>query len=312
MKQPNPNQARQTTTAAARLAIAAATIFTFTTTIALANNNNPTPPNPPSPAQPAPIPPAEQPKIQPEPQPEPQQESQQQPESKKPEEPKTTTPPRPAPRPSSDIPSLDDILGITESTPPPTDESEPADIKQFTPDQIADRFREQLERDLAGLSLGDQFQQIVTLLEDAATRLDPAQTAPDTFTGDPGLTTQRIQQSALDRLDALIEQAQQQQQQQSSSSSSSRRQQQQQQQMPQQGQQQQQASSEGDNQQEAQPPARQEGPLRPTLEAARAAWGSLPERVRDTLLQGSGDTFSSMYERLTESYYRKVAEEASR
>ncbi len=56
------------------------------------------------------------------------------------------------------------------------------------------------------------------------------------------------------------------------------------------------------------PPARRDGALRPGLDAARAAWGSLPERLRDMLLQGSGEKFSTTYERLTEEYYRRLAE----
>jgi hypothetical protein len=46
------------------------------------------------------------------------------------------------------------------------------------------------------------------------------------------------------------------------------------------------------------------------LDTARAAWGNLPERVRDSLLEGSSDYFSSLYEAMTEAYYKKIAEEA--
>jgi hypothetical protein len=42
-----------------------------------------------------------------------------------------------------------------------------------------------------------------------------------------------------------------------------------------------------------------------------AAWGNLPARVRDQLMQGRHDQFSSLYESMTETYYRRLAEEAS-
>ena len=39
--------------------------------------------------------------------------------------------------------------------------------------------------------------------------------------------------------------------------------------------------------------------------------GMLPARLRQALLQGSADRYSSLYESLTETYYRRLAEEAS-
>ena len=38
----------------------------------------------------------------------------------------------------------------------------------------------------------------------------------------------------------------------------------------------------------------------------------LPERVRELVLQGRRDRVSTIYERLTREYYRRLAEEASR
>ena len=37
----------------------------------------------------------------------------------------------------------------------------------------------------------------------------------------------------------------------------------------------------------------------------------LPERIREMLLQGKQETFSSLYEQLTQEYYRRLAEEGS-
>ena len=41
-----------------------------------------------------------------------------------------------------------------------------------------------------------------------------------------------------------------------------------------------------------------------------AAWGALPDRLRGALLQGVADQYSALYERLTERYYQRLAEEA--
>jgi len=47
------------------------------------------------------------------------------------------------------------------------------------------------------------------------------------------------------------------------------------------------------------------------MEAARAAWGNLPQRVRQLLMQGSGDQFSKEYQRLTEEYYKRLGEQGN-
>ena len=54
------------------------------------------------------------------------------------------------------------------------------------------------------------------------------------------------------------------------------------------------------------PSAQQEGGL---LESHRAEWGHLPPRLRDELLQGINERFSSVYKQLTERYYQRLAEE---
>ena len=128
---------------------------------------------------------------------------------------------------------------------------------------------------------------------------------------DTGPVTQRLQQSIIRRLEDLIE-ASEQQQSSSSPLRSSQSSQQQQPQQPQQGQQSGASNSQGENQGERTPPG---GPadaeLRESLDTARAAWGSLPERVRDALQQGSSDYFSRLYDSMTESYYKRLAEEGS-
>jgi hypothetical protein len=48
------------------------------------------------------------------------------------------------------------------------------------------------------------------------------------------------------------------------------------------------------------------------LEESRVEWGRLPDRVRELILQGRRDRVSTLYERITREYYRRLAEEASR
>lgn len=197
--------------------------------------------------------------------------------------------------------SLDDLLGI----PKDAQTSERPDDLPPPSDGPAQAQRE-LERALRGESVGQMFEEAVLLMRDAASRVEQRR--------DVGATTQRMQQEILARLDAVIAQAQQQQQQSSSSSSSSSSSQSQEQQRSpgQQGQQQQAQSQPG----QGEPTdgtqggsAQNSAQTRGWLDSAAPTWGSLPQRVRDALLQGSSDSFSSLYERLTEEYYRRLAEE---
>jgi uncharacterized membrane protein YdbT with pleckstrin-like domain len=129
---------------------------------------------------------------------------------------------------------------------------------------------------------------------------------------DTSITTQRMQEEIVRKLDIMIAQAQkqrQQRQQQKQQQSNSDPQDQPAQQNAQQ-QQAQQPSNEpaGDTQT---PPGRQGEQL--SAEVARgAAWGALPARMRDALLQGNSDKYSSTYQKWTEAYYRKLAEEAGK
>ncbi|MDX9912841.1 MAG: hypothetical protein RBS39_13535 [Phycisphaerales bacterium] len=185
--------------------------------------------------------------------------------------------------------SLDDLLGLEEDA-----GARPAEAGQ-----------RELDEKLAMDEAVESFSQAVRLMGDTASRLRN--------TRDVGLDTQRQQQDILSRLDQLIAQAEKNQQQSSSSSSSSSSQDQQQQQQNQPNQPQQSQQNEpgrGDNTgQEIMPQASRDVRMRGALQGARAAWGALPERLREALLQGSSDQFSSVYESLTERYYRRLAEE---
>jgi hypothetical protein len=168
-----------------------------------------------------------------------------------------------------------------------------------TPPSCPDQRREELDRLLSGQEIVDEFRAAADLMDRSAERLGAAR--------DTGIDTQRMQEDVLRRLDKLIADAQQRSQQNSSSSSSSSQQQQQQQQQPRQDSSQQTGSQ--DNQGETMAPGLQTGPLGPEQAADLAAWGALPARLRDALLQGSSDRFSATYRKLTEAYYRKLAEE---
>lgn len=184
-----------------------------------------------------------------------------------------------------DMPSLDELLGLEG-----TEEAGP------------DAAQHELEQALSGEQLGDAFIQAVDLMGSVAQRIQAQK--------DTGVQTQRLQEDILRRLDQLISSMEQQQSSSSSSSSSSSQQQQQQPNQPQQ-QQQQQRSNGSESNEHATAPELQEGPLRPNLEPVTAAWGNLPARVRDQLLQGIDDRFSALYENMTEAYYKRLAEEAS-
>jgi hypothetical protein len=133
---------------------------------------------------------------------------------------------------------------------------------------------------------------------------------------DAGLDTQRIQERILDKLDQLIRAAQQAQQ--SGGSGSPQNPQPQQQDQGASGNQSQQAQGDqqgpagNDNQGvagEPTPPPDSTDSAAP-LQERRVEWGNLPPRLRDELLQGSGERFSPVYQDLTEAYYRRLAEEA--
>lgn len=194
-----------------------------------------------------------------------------------------------------DTPSLDELLGLEEEA-----------------DSAAETAREQqeqeLQRRLAEKELTDEFRIALEKMSVSARLLD--------VQFDPGLGTQRVQEEILASLDRILDHAKKMQSQQMSSSSSSSSSQQQQQTPGQQQRQQTQSQSsqrqEGPtNSSPGDPPARQDGDLNTVIEESRTEWGSLPERIRQELYQGRREKFSSIYERLTREYYKRLAEESS-
>ena len=197
---------------------------------------------------------------------------------------KDTTPP------DDGLPDLDDILGL----------DGPERPREEGPVELPDPTQTELDRKLSGEEVAERFAQAVTLMGESADRIERG--------SDTGIVTQRMQEDILRKLDAVLEAAQQQQ---SSSSQSEPSTSNSPQEQPSQQQQQSGSQSRGtDNSQERMGPGLQEGPMNPAVEAAQAAWGALPERVRDALVQGSSDQFSSLYRTMTEAYYRRLAEEA--
>lgn len=187
------------------------------------------------------------------------------------------------------LPTLDELLGLDGE-----DEQEKKP-KTDAADAELERVLEQQK------PIADEFLEAVGLMRESAKRLSDST--------DTGIVTQRLQEDILRRLDELIDRAGEQSS--SSSSSSQSDQQQQQQQQPNQQRRDESQANANDNQTESDAPGQQDARLgaQATLDGAR--WGNLPERLRDALLQGSSDSYSSLYKAMTESYYRRLAEEAS-
>jgi len=210
--------------------------------------------------------------------------------------------------PKSDTPrSLDDLLGV------PNSESSGASAE----DAARREQEKRLEQSLNEASMSDLVQRAVDGMKSASERLSDAK--------DAGLGTQRIQEDVVKTLDRLLAEAQRQQKKSSSSSKSSSKrsskddpseqngQQQKQQQQQRKRQQGSQPSSSSDSNDDSRNGTRDDAVAETQeLTESRIEWGRLPERVRELVLQGRRDRVSTIYERLTREYYRRLAEEASR
>jgi hypothetical protein len=216
---------------------------------------------------------------------------------------------------SAEPKSLDELLGVPTAS---GDGSTSAD------DAATRAQQKQLDRSLDEAGLDDLVQRALEGMKSASQRLENQR--------DPGLGTQRIQEDVVKTLNRLLEEAQKQQQQNKSGSSSrskksSGKQQSSdpsesngQQRGESQGQsEQRRGSRDGDPSQATDGQSGSEGSRENAAEAAlselaetRIEWGQLPERIRELVLQGRRDRVSSLYERMTREYYRRLAEEASR
>jgi hypothetical protein len=211
--------------------------------------------------------------------------------------------PPPPPPPAADPPgeeeppaTLDDLLEIRQAEQDSSGES--AHDRDST---------EALKRRLEERAISDSFKLAIEKMSLSADLLDRQ--------FDTGLGTQRVQEEILAKLDQLLDQAKRQQQ---SSSSSRQNTQGDPKQSPGRKPQDSDAATAGDRRnnqpnetQEGEPPALQQGELSGALESTGNEWGNLPERVREMLLQGRRDKYSSLYRRLTDEYYKRLAEEES-
>lgn len=191
-----------------------------------------------------------------------------------------STPPANQPDQPPRVPSLDELLGLGPS------EGDGAN-------------RAALDRKLSAQEAGEQFRQAVDLMGDAAQRLAGR---------DTGLQTQRIQEEIIRKLDQIIEAARENQSGGSSSSSSSSQSSSQQQQPSQSTQRQQsgQPANSGDNEHTG--PELSGVEMNPGVAPDGVTWGNLPQRDREAVTQGVNDRYSALYRRLTELYYRRLAE----
>ena len=183
------------------------------------------------------------------------------------------------------LPSLDELLGLQEPTAAHTDPNDEALSEVLSPSQ-------------AGEALG----QAVGLMDRVARRIDAQH--------DLSISTQRIQEDILAKLDQVIESAKNNQQGgggSSSSSSSSNSQQQPDQQQSENDQSSGQPSSSPG--QESLPPGTSDAQPGGEIPLSGAAWGALPQRIRDALSQGINDQYSDVYRAITERYYRALAED---
>lgn len=178
------------------------------------------------------------------------------------------------------VPTLDELLGL--------------EAPEDTPDNT------EIERALTAQEAGEAFSNAVVLMGDAADRIGASR--------DTGLTTQRMQEDIIRKLDQVIESAQNNQNSGSGSSSSSSSSSPQQQ--PNQQQQNSESPSDGSGEPDdsSTPPGSNEVGSN-NLNGARAKWGNLPDRLRDALNQGLDEPYSKLYKTLTERYYKALAED---
>ena len=189
-------------------------------------------------------------------------------------------------------PTLDELLGLDEEQ----------QDRQAT-DVAETEAEEELQRRLGQREMRSAF---AAALEKMAISADLLEAQLN-----PGAATQRVQEEILIKLDQLIDEARKQAGGSCSSSSRSR------------------STAPPNRQPGARPgdgakpgqragsraggaePPLEQGDLNTLLKETRREWGDLPQRVREMLLQGRGEKFSTLYERLTREYYRRLAEEDS-
>ena len=202
-----------------------------------------------------------------------------------------------SPPAEGDAPTLDELLGLE------SDESEARSAEEARREND-----DELQRRLNEVNLGDLFTQAIEKMALSARLLDVKY--------ESGLATQRAQLEVLAKLDQLIDQAKQMSRRHPSScsgcsqcsggSAGSK---------PKPGSK---GASQGANRstgpaqdsQATDAPARRDGDIDTFLEETGTEWGHLPDRIRAMLKQGRDNNYRSpLYRKLTEEYYKRLAEE---
>lgn len=204
----------------------------------------------------------------------------------------------------ADQPTLDDLLDLTPEKPTETESGEPSDDEPVTEPGLAESVGEALTASDAA----DAFEQAVDEMDRVSRRLGRSL--------DPGIETQRMQESILRKLDQVIKAAKQQQSGGGGGGSGQPRDQ------DQGGEQLAQQNQNGAASGQPQPNGQQAStgeagtttPIEPenqdsAIEQLRKEWGVLPPRVREELSDGLRERFSPLYRRMTESYYKALAEQ---
>jgi len=195
---------------------------------------------------------------------------------------------------SDRLPTLDELLGLTPSK---TGKTQPDSKQPSTSDPVKSKLN---MNEAAHL-----FERAVKDMGRAAERLDRGK--------DAGLATQRVQQSVLAKLDQVISTARRTRQKRQSGQGGLGGQ------TPKEGSNanvskpsggdrkggEANRPSAGDPSVGHKPKAASSNPLR----EHRTEWGHLPVRLREQLLQGLGESFSPLYQKMTEEYYRLLAEQ---
>ena len=191
-------------------------------------------------------------------------------------------------------PSLDDLLGLEQET-------------DNAAEQAARQNDQELERRLRDAEISDVF---VLALEKMQLSADLLEVELN-----PGLGTQRVQQDVLAKLDQLIDLAQQMSSKQPmpsagepSGSKGKPKPKPGQKKTAGQGAQSSQGNQAG---QATDPPGGAQGDINTLLEETESEWGHLPARLRDMLEQAQNGYISGLYRKLTEEYYKRLAEEGS-
>jgi len=201
------------------------------------------------------------------------------------------------PKDNEPLPTLDELLGLDSKNQNGDNTSKVVDAK------VVDANDAALEQVLSPKQAGEAFSQAVSLMDQVAARISEH--------NDLSITTQRLQQDILTKLDQVIESAQKNDSNNSgssssSSSSSTNESQPNQQQSQQPGEGSQPGGEPGDS---PMPGGNSNAQPGDEVMPDGVSWGSLPKRIRDALSQGITDQYSELYRSITEQYYKSLAED---